>query len=142
MSYEKNFVRKILESKGINVTHITRANTSGQKKVFFITVDGKEYVFKMINVTPVELENALEDFEYSEADNIDDKKIIIDEKVLRIKKELKMAKGVPLLPQLKILDDYNIFIDDDECYLYYIEEKFDGVVLSDLYKREEYILYA
>lgn len=133
MSYEKKFVKKILESKNIFITHITRASESGQKKVFFITIDGKEYVFKMINVTPIELENDLGDIDYGELDNIEDEKIIIDEKVLRIKNELKMAKGVPILPQLKILDDYNIYKDEDECYLYYIEEKFEGETLTNLY---------
>lgn len=34
MSYEKNFAKKILNSEDINPTHITRANTSGQKKFF------------------------------------------------------------------------------------------------------------
>lgn len=140
MSYEKNFVKKILESKNIKITHITRAHASGQKKVFFITVDGKEYVFKMIDVTPVELENALEDNDYAKFDNEVDEKIIIDEKVLRIKKELKMAKNVPLLPQLRILDDYNIYRDEDECYLYYIEEKIEGETLSQLYKKQEFSL--
>lgn len=34
MSYEKNFAKKILNREDINPTHITRANTSGQKKFF------------------------------------------------------------------------------------------------------------
>ena len=44
MSYEKNFAKKILNREDINPTHITRANTSGQKKVFFIKVVGKNII--------------------------------------------------------------------------------------------------
>lgn len=61
MSYEKNFAKKILNREDINPTHITRANTSGQKKVFFIKVDGEEYVFKMVNITPVEIDDEFEE---------------------------------------------------------------------------------
>lgn len=138
MSYEKNFARKILNSEGITPTHIKKANISGQKKVFFITVDGAEYVFKMVNITPIEVDDEFEE-NYDFSDDIKkEKQLIVNEKTERIKNELKMAKNVSILPQLKLIDQYKIYVDDDEYYLYYIEEKFEGVPLSDLYKRSSF----
>jgi len=135
MSYEKNFARKILNSEGINPTHIKKANVSGQKKVFFITVDGKEYVFKMVNITPIEMDDELEE-NCDLSDEIrNEKQLIVNEKMERIKNELQMAKNVSILPQLQLINQYKIYVDDDEYYLYYIEEKFDGSPLNDLYKR-------
>lgn len=138
MSYEKNFAKKILNSEGIATTHIKKANVSGQKKVFFINVDGIEYVFKMVNITPIEVDDEFEE-NYDFPDDIKkEKQLIVNEKTARIKNELQMAKNVSILPQLKLIDQYKIFVDDDEYYLYYIEEKFDGVPLSNLYKRSTF----
>lgn len=136
MSYEKNFAKKILNSEGINPTHITKANISGQKKVFFITVDGKEYVFKMVNITPIEMDDELEENCVLSDDIRNEKQLIVNEKIERIKNELKMAKNVLILPQLQLIDQYKIYVDEDEYYLYYIEEKFEGSPLSNLYKRK------
>lgn len=140
MSYEKNFAKKILNREDINPTHITRANTSGQKKVFFIKVDGEEYVFKMVNITPVEIDDEFEE-NVDFSDEIKrEKQLIVNEKTERIKKELQMAKNVSILPQLKLIDQYKIYVDDDEYYLYYIEEKFKGVPPSDLYKKATFTI--
>ena len=116
MSYEKNFARKILNSEGINPTHIKKANVSGQKKVFFITVDGNEYVFKMVNITPIEVDDELED-NCDLSDEIrNEKQLIVNEKIERIKNELQMAKNVSILPQLQLINQYRIYVDDDEYY--------------------------
>ena len=140
MSYEKNLVEKILSSEGITTTHITKANASGQKRVFFIKVDNEEYVFKMVNVTPIEIDDELKENNDSSDDIQKEKELIVNEKTERIKKELEMAKRVSILPQLKLLDQYKIYVDDDEYYLYYIEEKFQGVALSDLYKKSKFTI--
>lgn len=138
MSYEKNFAKKILNSEGIDPKHIKKANISGQKKVFFINVEGTEYVFKMVNITPIEIDDEFEE-NYDFSDDIKkEKQLIVNEKIERIKNELQMAKNVSILPQLKLIDQYKIYVDDDEYYLYYIEEKFEGVPLSDLYKKSTF----
>lgn len=134
MSFEKNLVKKILSDKGFELSHIKKARDSGQKKVFFITIDSQEYVFKMVNITPNELDDEFGDNDETDDDIDNEKLLIVREKRTRIENELQMAKNVSILPQLKLLDNYDIYVDDDEYYLYYIEEKFEGDTLSDLYK--------
>lgn len=138
MSFEKNFVKKILSDKGFEITHIKKAKDGGQKKVFFITLDEQEYVFKMVNITPNEVNEEFDGNAESCDEVNNEKQLIIREKIERIENELQMAKKVSILPQLKLLDNYDIYVDDDEYYLYYIEEKFEGSTLSDLYKRSTF----
>lgn len=138
MSYEKKFVLEILKSNNIIPTKITKANISGQKKVFFITIGTDDYVFKMIDITPNELIDEY-DGNISEFDEYqEDKNYILQEKITRIKNELNMAKKCKILPQLKLLDDYKTYEEDDGIYLYFIEERFKGLTLESFYKHRDF----
>lgn len=129
MGRDQKFCKEILESVNINAERIHKIDISGQKKVFFITVNDVEYVFKMIEVTPVieqEYEGNVSEISFLSIQ----KKEALNEKIERVKRELEMAKKCPILPQLKLLDGYRIYEEEGEFYLFYIEEKFEGITLK------------
>lgn len=137
MGYEKKFALKILESEGIYPSKITKADASGQKKVFYITVNNENYVLKLIDITPLEIDEEDLSNEYFE-ELKEEKKLVNNEKIIRLKKELQMAKNVPILPQLKLIDNYKEYNDDGEIIIYYIEERYEGDPLSKCYKKDKF----
>lgn len=130
---------EILKKSNIIINSYKKINVpSGQNKtIVFISIEGdKEYVLKIVDVTPEEM--MLDD----ENDEIKDEiKCEIIALSKRIFNELEMSKKCPNLPQLKLIDDswYKYIIFKDKAFMFYIEEKVDGKTLSykDEYTIEE-----
>lgn len=130
-------LKKILIEKGINVDKVRwLPKDSGQKKVYFITVDNIEYACKVVNVTPYDV---YDNFDISDSYDIDkiDKNILdeivsrINSECKRINTEVKMNKACSNLPQLKFFDSISyIFVNNYFWIAYYIEEKFEGASLK------------
>ncbi len=130
-------LKKILKEKGINVDKVKRLpKDSGQKKVYFITVDNIEYACKVVNVTPYDVYDY---FDISDSYDIDkiDKSILeeivswINSECKRINTEIKMSKACSNLPQLRFFDSINyVFVNNYFWVAYYIEEKFKGSSLK------------
>ena len=122
-----------LDKSGIHVSDYKKAaKKSGQKKVYYITVDGVQYVLKIIDVTPYAI--------YNEYDN-DDPELdsAIHQGVLylsqRTIQEIEMSKKCNILPQMRLMEHLKLLKIDDEYFIYYIEEKVEGEPLkySDSY---------
>ena len=129
-------LKKVLTSNEIKVTSVKKlSKDSGQKKVYFITVDGKEYVCKTVDVTPYEVYDTFNISSNYEIEKLDSKILEeifgrIKEQCKRINTEIKMNKACPNLPQLKFFDEIRyIFINNYFWIAYYIEEKFEGTNL-------------
>ena len=130
-------LKKILIEKGIKVDKVKRLpKDSGQKKVYFITVDNIEYACKVVNVTPYDV---YDNFEISNSYDITkiDKNILdeivsrINSECKRINTEIKMNKACSNLPQLQFFDSISyIFVNNYFWIAYYIEEKFKGSSLK------------
>lgn len=141
-SLSEKDIENILLENGINVKSVRKLNKdSGQKKVYFITVDNIEYACKVVDVTPYEV---YENYEISDNFKIEkiDKNILqeifttIELECKRINTEIKMNKACSNLPQLKFFDSINyIFVNNYFWAAYYIEEKFAG---SSLKYKETY----
>ena len=95
-------LKKILIERGITVNKVKRLlRDSGQKKVYFITVDNIEYVCKVVNVTPYDVYDTFDISNSYDIDKID--KDILDEIISRINSackrintEIKMSKACPI----------------------------------------------
>lgn len=139
-------LKKILLDKGINVSKVKMLRKdSGQKKVYFITVDNIEYACKVVDVTPYDV---YENFDLSNNYNPEsiDKSILseifarINSECKRINTEIKMNKACSNLPQLKFFETINyVFVNSYYWVAYYIEEKFEGSSLKykDNYSDDE-----
>lgn len=130
-------LKKILLEKDINVSKINMLRKdSGQKKVYFITVDGVEYACKVVDVTPYDVYDnfdvsnnySLESIEESILNEIFAR---INSECRRINTEIKMNKACSNLPQLKFFETINyVFVNNYYWIAYYIEEKFEGSSLQ------------
>ena len=140
-SLSEQDLKNILIEKKVNVDKVRMLRKdSGQKKVYFITVDNIEYACKVVDVTPYDV---YENYDISDNYQIDkiDKNILaeiftrIASECKRINTEIKMNKACSNLPQLKIFDSINyIFVNNYFWIAYYVEEKFQGDSLK--YKNE------
>lgn len=130
-------LKKILLEKNINVSKVNMLRKdSGQKKVYFITVDGVEYACKVVDVTPYDVYDnfdvsnnySLESIEESILNEIFAR---INSECRRINTEVKMNKACSNLPQLKFFETINyVFVNNYYWIAYYIEEKFEGSSLQ------------
>ena len=140
-SLSEQDLKNILIEKKVNVDKVRMLRKdSGQKKVYFITVDNIEYACKVVDVTPYDV---YENYDISDNYQIDkiDKNILaeiftrIASECKRINTEIKMNKACSNLPQLKFFDSINyIFVNNYFWIAYYVEEKFQGDSLK--YKNE------
>lgn len=138
--FSERDIKEILKSNNIDAEKIKRiSKISGQKQVFFITVKGVEYAFKIVDVTPYEAyENIFntDNFNFEDIKKLDKKELNeivlqVKDECKRIYTEIKMSKACPNLPQLKFFDLVKYaFVDDYLWGAYYIEEKFDGSSLE------------
>jgi len=139
-------LKNILLEKKINVSKVEKLRKkSGQKGVYFITVDGMEYACKIVDVTPYdvyEIFGITDDYDVNKInkDILGEIFAKINSECKRINTEIKMNKACPNLPQLKFCDSINyVFINNYFWVAYYIEEKFGGTSLkyNDKYSDEE-----
>lgn len=130
-------LKKILLEKEINASKVKMLRKdSGQKKVYFITVDDIEYACKVVDVTPYDV---YDNFDISNNYSLEsiDKSILneifarINSECKRINTEIKMNKACSNLPQLKFFETINyVFVNSYYWVTYYIEEKFEGSSLQ------------
>lgn len=119
-------VTKDLLSLGYKFTITKELKDTGQKKVYFISINGVEYALKIINVLKL--------FEAECIDDLDDNELeqfikCTNHFVIRASNEIQMSKQCSNLPQLKLLDNYRkvlIDVDKNIYTIYYIEEKING----------------
>lgn len=130
-------LKKILLNKNINVQKVRMLRKdSGQKRVYFISVDDVEYACKVVDVTPYDVYDIFNIPSNYSIKSIDKK--VLNEIVIKIKleckrinTEIKMNKACVNLPQLKFFDSINyVFVDNYYWIAYYIEEKFEGANLK------------
>lgn len=118
-------VLQYLKSNDIIVDKYKKNNIkTGQKEVFFIEVNNIEYVLKIINVTPYYIYD-----DYAE-DDPEFKKAVKEGISLlssRANLEIRMAKECKNLPQMKFFDKPQLLQMMEEYYLFYIEEKVEGM---------------
>lgn len=126
-----------LSSNNINISKYKRTpKKSGQKEVYFITVSDKEYVLKIINVTPYAIYNEFDDDDPELQKAVEQGVLYLSQRTIL---EIEMSKKCNILPQMKLMEQLKLLKVEDEYYLYYIEEKFDGSSLkySDNYTLEQ-----
>lgn len=126
-----------LSSNNINISKYKRTpKKSGQKEVYFITVSDKEYVLKIINVTPYAIYNEFDDDDPELQKAVEQGVLYLSQRTIL---EIEMSKKCNILPQMKLMEQLKLLKVEDEYYLYYIEKKFDGSSLkySDNYTLEQ-----
>ena len=132
---------EILKQSDLKINSYTKLNvTSGQNKtIVCVTIEGeKENVLKIVDVTPEEMMLENKNKEINEAIKLE-----IISLSQRIFNELEMSKKCPNLPQIRMIqsDFYRYIIFKDKAFMYYIEEKIEGNMLSykDEYTIEEVV---
>lgn len=139
-------LEKILKDDGINIKDTRILNkSSGQKKVYFIKVDNKNYVCKVIDVTPYdtyENHNITEKSDFKEIDQSIRQEMIdeINTKSKRTITEIKMSKSCNILPKICFYTEIQKkLIRNYYHIIYYIEERYKGTPLNykDEYTVEE-----
>ena len=113
-----------LKEQGIIISSYKKTlKKSGQKEVYYITVDNIEYILKIINVTPYAI---YDEYDYDDpelADAIKKGVLYLSQRTI---KEIEMSKKCHILPQMKLIDSLKLKKIDGEYFIYYIEEKFEG----------------
>lgn len=113
-----------LKEQGIIISSYKKTlKKSGQKEVYYITVDNIEYILKIINVTPYAI---YDEYDYDDpelADAIKKGVLYLSQRTI---KEIEMSKKCHILPQIKLIDSLKLKEIDGEYFIYYIEEKFEG----------------
>lgn len=131
---------KILEKLNIKITSFERPNVkSGQNKtIVYIKVEEKDYVLKIVDVSPAEM--MIEDGNDEKNNEIRKEIVALS---LRIYNELEMSNKCSNLPQLKPMGSelYRYIIYKDKAFMYYIEDRVLGNMLKykDEYTIEETI---
>lgn len=133
----------ILKELNLKITSYSKLNVrSGQNKtIVCITIENeKEYILKIVDVTPEEMMLENENGEINEAIKLE-----ILSLSQRIFNELEMSKKCSNLPQIRMIGDdfYKYIIFKDKAFMYYIEERIEGTMLSykDNYTIEEVISF-
>ena len=128
-------LEKILKDDGINIKDTRILNkSSGQKKVYFIKVDNKNYVCKVIDVTPYdtyENHNITEKSDFKEIDQSIRQEMIdeINTKSKRTITEIKMSKSCNILPKICFYTEIQKkLIRNYYHIIYYIEERYKMTV--------------
>lgn len=131
-----DIIIKQLKEYGINIQQYERLKvSSGQNKIIVSlkVKDEKEYLLKIVDVTPETMEIGGEIY------NVDDgyiKNEILEDIIFqssRVYNEIEMSKKCSNLPQLRAIKDdkyYEYYIFPNKAYMYYIEEKFPGTSLK------------
>lgn len=134
---------EIIKELNLKITSYSKLNVrSGQNKtIVCITIENeKEYILKIVDVTPEEMMLENENGEINEAIKLE-----ILSLSQRIFNELEMSKKCPNLPQIRRIGDnfYKYIIFKDKAFMYYIEERIEGTMLSykDNYTIEEVISF-
>lgn len=132
MGYIDNLVQKVvdlLKNKGVNITDYKKLNVpSGQGKtvVCILIKDEKEYILKIVDVTPeIMQEEPIEEI----TDEIKNQIMFMS---VRTFNEIEMSKKCPNLPQLRNINDhlFEYIIYENSAYLFYIEEKIPGTMFK------------
>jgi len=134
-------VEEILKSHNLKIAKITKFPGSGQRQVFDVKfIDGKTSILKFIEITPYEsIETQMENSHYGrpieelEFEKLKEQEIERNSK--RIKREIQASKEVSIFPKFEIFDDLQKYQFEQIIFLYYFEEKVDGIPLkhSDFY---------
>lgn len=132
-----------LKKSNLKISSYLKLNVrSGQNKtiVCIRIEEEKEYILKIVDVTPEEMMLENEEEEINDA-----LKCEIISLSQRIFNELEMSKKCPNLPQIRMIGDsfYKYIIFKDKAFMYYIEEKIEGNMLAykDNYTIQEVISF-
>lgn len=129
-------LENILKKEKITVNKIKPLyKDTGQKQVFFITINDKEYVCKVIDVTPYETYEKFELSTVQDIENLDEFELAdatkeIEFRCGRINTEIKMSKTCSNLPQLVFFKELHYTRINTFWLAYYIEEKVEGDPLT------------
>lgn len=142
MSNILNVIRDELLKQEINILISEKPHDKGgQKVVYFASVDEKEVVLKVIDVTPIGLYDELEINDKFEINSLSSENKELLEKHIqylsrRITTEIEMGKACNFMPKLLFLNKPQVIFNGYNIYIYYIEEKVRGANLK--YKKTNY----
>ncbi|NGP46019.1 protein kinase [Bacillaceae bacterium SIJ1] len=130
----------ILALHGLKAVSISKLPKSGQRQVFEVVFDSKkDSILKFVDVSPYIAYQRYTWNEFSVSELEQEKVYEIEANSKRIIRELEASKKCAILPQLEILDDYEMYIKENYHFIYYFETKFEGQTLdkSELYQKEQ-----
>ncbi|MFY2157741.1 protein kinase domain-containing protein [Cytobacillus firmus] len=133
-------VLEVLNQQGLYPTIINKLPRSGQRQVFEVEFpSGKESILKFVDVSPYHTQQRFEWNELSLDELEQEKQYEIEANSKRIVRELQASKKCSILPQLEIIEEYQIYIKDSYHFIYYFETKFEGQTLnkSEVYQHEQ-----
>lgn len=130
----------VLELHGLTAVSFSKLPKSGQRQVFEVIFGSrKDAILKFVDVSPYIAYQRYAWNEFSDSELEQEKAYEIDANSKRIIRELEASKKCAILPQLKILDDFQMYIKENYHFIYYFETKFEGQTLdkSELYQKEQ-----
>ncbi|KLV28625.1 protein kinase domain-containing protein [Priestia megaterium] len=133
-------VQEVLEQNHLVATSINKLPKSGQRQVFEVTFDnGKSSILKFVDISPYITFQRYNWNELSGNEFEQERIYEIEARSKRIIRELKASKKCPILPQLEILDEHQIFEKNAYQFIFYFETKFEGQTLdrSELYQQQQ-----
>lgn len=140
ITYEE--IKNILQVNDISATIIKKFTKSGQKQVFEIKINEVNYILKIFDITPYSIHNQF----YIDKDEVTiSKSQLIEEQIqlilTRIHRELAISKLCPIFPKLIILDSAQRFKIDDYHFLFYIEEKVQGLNFAEALQTQHFSIH-
>ncbi|WP_106496263.1 protein kinase domain-containing protein [Lentibacillus sp. Marseille-P4043] len=133
-------VHEVLNQHGLIARDFGKLPRSGQRQVFEVEFNTKRSsMLKFVDVSSYYTYQRLEWNDLSDTEFEHEKEYEIEARSKRIIRELEASKKCPILPQLEILDGYQIFTTGNYNFIYYFETKFEGKTLdkSDLYQSQQ-----
>lgn len=133
-------VKDVLALHGLSAVSLNKMPKSGQRQVFEVTFDSeKTSILKFVDVSPYHAYQRYEWNEFPESELEHEMAYEIENYSKRVIRELEASKKCAILPQLEILEDYQIYTKENYHFIYYFETKFEGQTLdkSELYRTSQ-----
>jgi eukaryotic-like serine/threonine-protein kinase len=133
-------VQELLLQIGLMPTSINKLPKSGQRQVFEVTFDNDRIsMLKFVDTSPYFTFQRLDWNEISADDFEQERNFEIEARSKRIIRELEAAKKCSILPQIEILEDFQILKKDEYQFIYYFETRFEGKTLdrSEIYQSDQ-----